>query len=82
MASILDRYGIKEVCDLWFYEINEDGTRGNPVLYIDTAKTSSVEQSAESSIVFSACILALQNSSWNASSLPVVSDLIYVEPTT
>lgn len=48
MASILDRFGIKEVFDLWFYEIDETtGRAGKPVLYIDTAKTSSVEQTAE-----------------------------------
>ena len=28
MASILDRYGIKEVADVTFYEINADGTAG------------------------------------------------------
>ena len=48
MASILDRYGIKEVADLTFYELNDDGTVGAPVLYIDTAKVSTIEQTAES----------------------------------
>ena len=33
MASILDRYGIKEVADVTFCKINADGTRGAPVLY-------------------------------------------------
>ena len=28
MASILDRYGIKEVADVTMYEINPDGTPG------------------------------------------------------
>ena len=28
MASILDRYGIKEVADVTFYKLNEDGTQG------------------------------------------------------
>lgn len=48
MASILDRYGIKEVADLTFYSI--DGATGRPrtpVLYIDTAKVSTLEQTAE-----------------------------------
>lgn len=48
MASILDRYGIKEVADLTFYSI--DGSTGRPrtpVLYIDTAKVSTIEQTAE-----------------------------------
>ena len=47
MASILDRYGIKEVADVTFYEINEDGSIGAPVLYLDTLKVSSIEQTAE-----------------------------------
>ena len=49
MASILDRYGIKEVADVTFCKINEDGTRGAPVLYLDTLKVSTIEQTAESS---------------------------------
>ena len=49
MASILDRYGIKEVADVTFYNINSDGTRGNPVLYLDTLKVSTIEQTAETS---------------------------------
>ena len=47
MASILDRYGIKEVADVTFYEINADGTPGKPVLFLDTLKVSTIEQTAE-----------------------------------
>ena len=47
MASILDRYGIKEVADVTFYKINEDGTPGAPVLFLDTLKVSTIEQTAE-----------------------------------
>ena len=47
MASILDRYGIKEVADVTFYEINADGTQGKPVLFLDTLKVSTIEQTAE-----------------------------------
>ena len=47
MASILDRYGIKEVADVTFCKINEDGSRGAPVLYLDTLKVSTIEQTAE-----------------------------------
>lgn len=47
MASILDRYGIKEVADLTFYAIEDNGTPGAPSLYIDTAKVSTIEQTAE-----------------------------------
>ena len=47
MASILDRYGIKEVADVTFYKIKSDGTRGDPVLYLDTLKVSTIEQTAE-----------------------------------
>ena len=49
MASILDRYGIKEVADVTFYSINTDGTRGAPALYLDTLKVSTIEQTAETS---------------------------------
>ena len=47
MANILDRYGIKEVADVTFFELNEDESRGNPVLYLDTLKVSTIEQTAE-----------------------------------
>lgn len=47
MTNILDRYGIKEVADVTFYEINDDGTAGAPVLYLDTLKVSTIEQTAE-----------------------------------
>lgn len=47
MASILDRYGIKEVCDVTFYEINKDGKPGKPVLFLDTLKVSTIEETAE-----------------------------------
>jgi hypothetical protein len=49
MASILDRYGIKEVADVTFCKINDDGSRGAPVLYLDTLKVSTIEQTAETS---------------------------------
>lgn len=45
--DILARYGIKEVADVTFYKINEDGTPGAPVLYLDTLKVSTIEQTAE-----------------------------------
>ena len=47
MASILDRYGIKEVADVTFYKINDDGTPGKPVLFLDTLKVSTIEETAE-----------------------------------
>lgn len=47
MASILDRYGIKEVADVTLYEIKDDGTPGAPVLYFDTLKASTIETTAE-----------------------------------
>lgn len=47
MASILDRYGIKEVADVTFYELNELGMPEYPVLYLDTLKVSTIEQTAE-----------------------------------
>lgn len=49
MANILDKYGIKEVADVTFYELNEAGRPTNPVLFLDTLKVSTIEQTAEQS---------------------------------
>ena len=46
--NILDRSGIKEVADVTFYEIAANGEAGAPVLYLDTLKVSTIEQTAES----------------------------------
>lgn len=46
-VNILDRYGIKEVADVTFYELNNDGSPKHPVLYLDTLKVSTIEQTAE-----------------------------------
>lgn len=47
MANILDKYGIKEVADVVFYEVTDAGERGAPALYLDTLKVSTIEQTAE-----------------------------------
>ena len=47
MAGILDRYGIKEVADVTFYKIDSNGNPGAPVLFLDTLKVSTIEQTAE-----------------------------------
>lgn len=47
MASILDRYGIKEVADVTFYELDANGKPTKPVLFLDTLKVSTIEQTAE-----------------------------------
>lgn len=47
MANILDRYGIKEVADVVFYELDNAGRPSNPALYLDTLKVSTIEQTAE-----------------------------------
>ena len=47
MANILDRYGIKEVADVTFYKLDADGVPMYPVLYLDTLKVSTIEQTAE-----------------------------------
>lgn len=47
MAGILDRYGIKEVADVTFYALNDSGNPSYPVLYLDTLKVSTIEQTAE-----------------------------------
>lgn len=46
-TDILSRYGIKEVADVTFYKLTESGKRGAPVLYLDTLKVSTIEQTAE-----------------------------------
>lgn len=46
MANLLDRYGIKEVADVTFYVIKDDGSLGAPVLYLDTLKVSTIEETA------------------------------------
>ena len=47
MASILDRYGIKEVADVTFYALDKTGKPTHPVLYLDTLKVSTIEQTGE-----------------------------------
>ena len=47
MANILDRYGIKEVADVSFFKLENGGKRGDLVLYLDTLKVSTIEQTAE-----------------------------------
>lgn len=47
MANILDRYGIKEVADVTFYKLSNTGMPTHPVLYLDTLKVSTIEQTAE-----------------------------------
>lgn len=45
--SILQKYGIKEVADVTFYSIDDTGRPVNPVLFLDTLKVSTIEQTAE-----------------------------------
>lgn len=47
MANILDRYGIKEVADVTFYKLDNTGKPAYPVLFLDTLKVSTIEQTAE-----------------------------------
>lgn len=47
MAKILERYGIKEVADVTFYDLDSAGKPTVPVLYLDTLKVSTIEQTAE-----------------------------------
>lgn len=44
--SILDKYGIKEVADVTFYHIGDGGKPDYPVLFLDTLKVSTIEQTA------------------------------------
>lgn len=41
------RFGIKEVADVTFYQINDDGAKGAAKLYLDTLKVSNIEFTAE-----------------------------------
>ena len=47
MADFLAKYGIKEVADVTFYHLNSAGKPDYPVLYLDTLKVSTIEQTAE-----------------------------------
>lgn len=47
MAIILNKYAIKEVADVMFYELDSTGAPSAPVLYLDTLKTSTLSQSSE-----------------------------------
>ena len=47
MANILEKYGIKEVADVTFYRLDSNGIPMYPVLYLDTLKVSTIEQTAE-----------------------------------
>lgn len=47
-TNVLAKYGIKEVADVTFYKIDDQtGTPTYPVLYLDTLKVSTIEQTAE-----------------------------------
>lgn len=47
VSNILQRYGIKEVADVTFYDIDEKGDPAAPVLVLDSLKVTSIEQTAE-----------------------------------
>jgi hypothetical protein len=40
ISNILQRYGIKEVADVTFYDINNDGSVGKRVLVLDSLKVT------------------------------------------
>lgn len=46
-VNILAKYGIKEVADVMFYELDSKGAPSAPVLYLDSLKVSTIEQSSE-----------------------------------
>lgn len=48
MASIFDRYGLKEVSNVSIYELDANGNPDMLVLYLDSLKVSTIEQTAES----------------------------------
>ena len=48
MANLFDQYGIKEVADVIVYEIDSvTGAFGTPILFFDSLKISTVEQTGE-----------------------------------
>lgn len=48
MANLFDQYGIKEVADVIVYEIDQTtGAFGKPILFFDSLKISTVEQTGE-----------------------------------
>lgn len=47
MKNILDKYGIKEVADVVFYALNDAGQVSHPVLFLDSLKVTTLEQTAE-----------------------------------
>ena len=44
--GILEKYGIREVANVTFYDITSDGKIGAPQLFLDTLKVSTIEQTA------------------------------------
>ncbi len=47
MTAILNKYAIKEIADVMFYELDKYGAPSAPVLYLDTLKVSTINQSSE-----------------------------------
>ena len=45
--NLFQKYGIKEVADVTFYDLDSNGKPTNPVLFLDTLKVSTIEQNAE-----------------------------------
>ena len=45
--DLLKKYGIKEVADVVFYHLDTNGEPDKPVLYLDSLKVSTIEQTAE-----------------------------------
>ena len=45
--DLLKKYGIKEVANVVFCSLNKDGEADKPVLYLDSLKVSTIEQTAE-----------------------------------
>lgn len=45
--NIFEQYGIKEVADVTFYQIGDNGVMGAPVLFLNSLKVSTIEETAE-----------------------------------
>ena len=49
MANFYEKYGIKEVADVHFYELTAEGGKGTEKLFLNTLKVSNIEITAENS---------------------------------
>ena len=47
MSDLITKYGLKEVSDVTFYSLNDDGEPDAPVMFLDTLKVSTIDTTGE-----------------------------------